>query len=209
MNGWLSVLNTASQVGSAMGQRYENKKVASRNRRWADEDLDDQRAYDHPKAVMQRLKEAKLNPLLVYGSQSIQGSSGKKQPTPMQAPEVNFDFNPLNIKQQILTNKNLSEEGKIKEMQKQQLALDFEKSKYDFNIAKNRGIKTTENSLLSANLGGLSDTGKRVGTNPRTLGLVGNIARYVRSKISYSKSSKKGKQIYQQRTSKNVPIEVY
>ena len=44
-------------------------------RKWAIEDRDFENAYNHPKQQMQRLKEAGLNPNLVYGNGATQGNS--------------------------------------------------------------------------------------------------------------------------------------
>lgn len=43
------------------------RETAQQNRKWALEDWQTQSAYNHPKQQMQRLREAGLNPQLVYG----------------------------------------------------------------------------------------------------------------------------------------------
>lgn len=49
--------------------------TANKMRKWAIEDRDFENAYNHPKQQMQRLKEAGLNPNLVYGNGATQGNS--------------------------------------------------------------------------------------------------------------------------------------
>ena len=64
--------------------------TANRNRRWALQDRDYENAYNHPKQQMQRLKEAGLNPNLVYGSGAAQNQSAtpSQTETEIESPNV-------------------------------------------------------------------------------------------------------------------------
>lgn len=75
----------AGQGISAITQAITNKKNYKRAQSMRDYD----NAYNHPKEQMKRLKEAGLNPAMMYGgSQSVQASSG----TAPQAQAPQFDL---------------------------------------------------------------------------------------------------------------------
>ena len=63
--------------------------TANRNRRWALQDRDYENAYNHPKQQMQRLREAGLNPNLVYGSGAAQNQSATPSQTETEVEPVN------------------------------------------------------------------------------------------------------------------------
>lgn len=81
------IFNTASQVGTTIGQLIQGKKQREHQRRMAEyaysKDLEQwNRAnlYNHPSQQMQRLRDAGLNPAMIYGS-------GGAKTTAMQSPK--------------------------------------------------------------------------------------------------------------------------
>lgn len=71
ITGGASLLGSAIQAGSTANinkkTRKWNEEMYNRQRQDSLADYAMQNAYNHPSAVMQRLREAKLNPNLVYG----------------------------------------------------------------------------------------------------------------------------------------------
>ena len=68
------LVGAATQGAVAIGQGIGAGARQKRARKWQLEDWDRVNKYNHPQAQMQRLKEAKLNPNLVYGQSS--GAAG-------------------------------------------------------------------------------------------------------------------------------------
>lgn len=66
--------------------------MANQERKWAVQDWEKQNAYNHPLQQMQRLKEAGLNPHLVYGSgaqtASVQMRGTSATPSKDIAPQI-------------------------------------------------------------------------------------------------------------------------
>ena len=66
--------------------------TANRNRRWALQDRDYENAYNHPKQQMQRLREAGLNPNLVYGLGAAQNQSATPSQTETDADNYKVQY---------------------------------------------------------------------------------------------------------------------
>lgn len=75
-------------------QRDYNTSIINQQRQWALEDIKNQNQYNSPVEQMNRLKQAGLNPNMVYGT-GVTGSTGQQtsQPRPTSAP----GYAPMNI----------------------------------------------------------------------------------------------------------------
>ena len=116
------------------------------NRKHALEDWDRQNAYNHPAQQMQRLKEAGLNPNLVYGNGATT-LAAPVRPNQAQVPEVNLQKMPQMLGQfNNLTTQKL-------EQDKTQTAIDLMKTQKE-NTAANTlstlaGIPSKESDAMS------------------------------------------------------------
>lgn len=91
-----NALNISNQNKQNQNSQRHSWEMYAQQRRDAMSDWNMQNAYNDPSAQMARLKEAGLNPNLVYGNgataQSSQGPRGSSAPTPtFQAAKVNMD----------------------------------------------------------------------------------------------------------------------
>lgn len=77
------VVAGVAQGTTNRAQRRYNERMYFQQRQDMYQDWDKQNAYNHPKAQMQRLKEAGLNPALMY-----ENGTGSLQATPMKQPGV-------------------------------------------------------------------------------------------------------------------------
>lgn len=75
------VISAGIQAGAAIGRGIGANKRQKRARQWALEDWDRVNKYNSPQSQMQRLKEAKLNPNLIYGGSGNSGQAGAVQQT--------------------------------------------------------------------------------------------------------------------------------
>lgn len=76
-----AVFNPIMQGVSNRKQRKWEEKMAQRQRDWAIEDWNRTNEYNNPKAQMQRLKDAGLNPNLVYGNGAEGNATGMPRAT--------------------------------------------------------------------------------------------------------------------------------
>lgn len=79
------IFNLFGQSKANREQEAYNTAMVNQQRQWAVQDLANQQAYNSPVQQMQRLKEAGLNPNLVYG-EGIQAAGTSEQPRSVQAP---------------------------------------------------------------------------------------------------------------------------
>lgn len=76
-------INAISQGAQNRKQRKWNEHMLVTQRKWAAEDWDKQNKYNSPAQQMQRLREAGLNPHLIYGGNSaVQAAQSINQPSP-------------------------------------------------------------------------------------------------------------------------------
>lgn len=121
-------LNTAGQVGGGLFSLIGAKKRARKSYKRSIKFWNKQNEYNHPLAQMARLKEAGLNPNLVYGgsSGSVSGDAGS-YPNVKQAdmPDMRMDLNidPMqkllqyaDIKQKNVVTDNLKRQGEMQMM---------------------------------------------------------------------------------------------
>lgn len=72
---WAAVAQAASQIGSSLIQGGQSKRAQGRANRWNIAQWNRQNEYNSPTAQMERLREAGLNPNLIYG-ESTSGATG-------------------------------------------------------------------------------------------------------------------------------------
>jgi len=82
------VFNLFGQSKANREQEQYNIGLMNQQRQWAVQDLANQNAYNSPVQQMQRLKEAGLNPNLVYG-EGIQATGQADQPRSVATPSFN------------------------------------------------------------------------------------------------------------------------
>lgn len=93
--GWVpAVGNTLASLVSDIIYSDSTKKREKRAREWNRKQWDDQNKYNHPLEQMRRLKEAGLNPNLIYGSSPGQATGNAGQTHKGQAPEYRLN-NPI------------------------------------------------------------------------------------------------------------------
>lgn len=101
--GLTAAADIAGQVGSGIFGAIHAKKTWKRNQRaWRR-----MNKYNHPSAQMERLKEAGLNPLMIYGSSPGSATGNTSNYPEYKAPE-NIDFNPKGL-QKIATYANINQ----------------------------------------------------------------------------------------------------
>jgi len=86
-----SATNTIATSNTNKATRKWNEKQIAQQRKWAVDDRNMQNAYNHPSAQMARLREANLNPALMYGDSSAGGvaaSSPRSVDSPSYKPET-------------------------------------------------------------------------------------------------------------------------
>lgn len=87
--------------GSLLGSIFSNIGARKRQREAFEHNIamwERQLAYNHPAAQMERLKEAGLNPRLMYGPGGGPAASGQAKELPKYtAPEYKIDFGPMNL----------------------------------------------------------------------------------------------------------------
>lgn len=99
---WGAVASAGSDIVGGIIQNQANRKLASAGQAFELEMWNKSNEYNSPQAQMARLKQAGLNPNLVYGSGNVSGQSSAPPPkahipeykTPM--PDSNLAFNMLN-----------------------------------------------------------------------------------------------------------------
>lgn len=96
-----SVINSAQTRSNIDRQNKENRKLAEYQFSRDLEMWNKGNIYNAPQAQMQRLKDAKLNPNLVYGSGAVAGQSAGQIPK-YQAPQQDYSYQPpVNIPESI------------------------------------------------------------------------------------------------------------
>lgn len=112
--GLTAAADVAGQVGSGIFGAIHAKKAWKRNQRaWRR-----MNKYNHPSAQMERLKEAGLNPLMIYGSSPGSATGNTSNYPEYKAPE-NIDFNPKGV-QKMAAYANLKQIQAQTELIKQQ-----------------------------------------------------------------------------------------
>ncbi len=163
MSGWAAAGQAASSIGSSLIQNAGNANQQRKANKFNVTMWDLTNKYNHPSQQMSRLREAGLNPNLVYG-QGSQGAPGQADKVhPAKAAPFTFE-NPLknitsfadlkqkeaqtdNLKQQ---NTVLEQEAILKGAQTAKLGTDTAKSKFDLGLAEE--LRNTSLQAAEANL---------------------------------------------------------
>lgn len=139
----------AGAIGGSMAGNMGNKNQQNRATRNARTDWNMQNEYNHPSAQMARLREAGLNPNLIYG-QSSGAASGQASPIHQVAPaKINFN-NPMdsigtvaNVQNTRATTDNVRakttntfQDTALKSMQTAHEGIKGARSAFDLNLAK-------------------------------------------------------------------------
>jgi hypothetical protein len=84
---WVNAgVQTGSNIFAQLFANRANRKMFEKQQQWSEEMWHMQNQYNHPAAVMQRLKEAGLNPNLAYGE--IGAGMASSQPGMPSRPEI-------------------------------------------------------------------------------------------------------------------------
>lgn len=149
--------NMIQNTGSKRSQRRANKYNVAQWRR--------QNAYNDPSSQMQRLRNAGLNPNLIYGTSPTSATGNASPITPGKAEPYQFD-NPLkdvmayaNVKNTEATTDNLKEQNKVlvqeallKAAQTGQIGIQTSKTKFDLELAeelRNTSLEAAKENLRS------------------------------------------------------------
>lgn len=84
------ILGVAVDAGTSLYNAKVQKEINEQNHEWAVEAENRERLYNSPVAQMQRLKEAGLNPNLIYGSGASTGNLNARTST-ADAPQLSFN----------------------------------------------------------------------------------------------------------------------
>jgi hypothetical protein len=84
-------LSAAGTLGSQVGSLVGRKRQAKRANKWNIKQWERQNAYNHPRAQMQRLKEAGLNPNLIYGDSASGATGMADRPPTAEIPDANVN----------------------------------------------------------------------------------------------------------------------
>lgn len=155
--GFGNVLDFASNVTSSLIEGAQARKAAKTAYHRQVALMDMQNAYNTPAAQMERLKEAGLNPMLVFGHGSVAGSTSAAPPAVAKAAPTKFDMR-MNAAAAIKMSQDLqlgqaqieqveantlSAIQSILNMQSNKKKIDAEKDSilYNLGIAKSRGTR--------------------------------------------------------------------
>lgn len=83
-----AIVGAGANLGATAMQNTANRKLAKQQRKWNEWMWDKQNAYNLPSAQMQRLKDAGLNPRLIYGSGSSNTGVSSSPAKPYQRAEA-------------------------------------------------------------------------------------------------------------------------
>jgi hypothetical protein len=148
----MSFVSDIFNIGAELYNNERNRK----EQRAAEER---ERAYNHPTAQMERLKEAGLNPNLIYGSGSATGNLNASAPE-QNAPKVSFD--PLERQRMLADTQKLKDEGRV-------ASANADVAEHDAKVVKSRpGILSQEspyNSILKSSLDSVRDVSRNFFSN--------------------------------------------
>lgn len=150
-----SGINALSQSSMNKKTRKWNEHMMQLQRQWAHQDWEKQNAYNSPQQQMQRLKEAGLNPHLIYGGSSgIQAAQSINQPTPQnwnpKAPDLGAMLTgPVNA---YMETRSFSSQQKL--MDAQTLKVLSEINLNELTAENKEMLNTFQESILRENLTG-------------------------------------------------------
>lgn len=84
------IFGAAVDAGTSLYNAKVQKEINEQNHKWAVEAENRERIYNSPVAQMQRLKDAGLNPNLIYGSGASTGNLNARTST-AEAPQIGFN----------------------------------------------------------------------------------------------------------------------
>ncbi len=167
---WAAIAQGVSNLGGSLIQNAGNKKAQRRANRYNVGFWNMQNDYNHPSAQMARLREAGLNPNLIYGN-SASGASGQAERiAPAKPAEFKFE-SPLNnirsiadVKQTTQQTDNLraqntvlQQEAILKAAQTSEIGTKTARGKFDLGLATQ--LKDTSLQAAKANLRSMEQTG--------------------------------------------------
>lgn len=172
------VLGIVGDVGMNLYNAKVMKDINEQNHDWALQAENRERAYNSPKQQMLRLKEAGLNPNLIYGSGASTGNLNARTAT-AEAPQMNLSFldrlrAAREMKLQDEQMKNLDAQTKLTETKTEIADAEARIAKHDADVVEDRkGVTSKESAkesiykdLTGAAKRGLSKVGKLVGKIP-------------------------------------------
>jgi len=116
------ILSGLGSLANSLINNAGSKRAQDRANRYNLEQWNRQNAYNHPVEQMARLKDAGLNPNLIYGSSPSQASGNADKVAPSKAADFNIK-NPL------------EELGRFQDFRQKNVVTDNTKSQTDVNIA--------------------------------------------------------------------------
>lgn len=158
-------ITAAAAGGQAIAQGKMNRKTLKFNkqmmktqREWALQDWDRANQYNHPAQQMQRLREAGLNPHLIYGSGSATNTASNVQATPSadwnpRAPDISSILtSPANA---YMETRSFQAQQKLLDAQTLKVLSDVDTSRFD--LSQKERLADTQASIMQEML-----TGKRI-----------------------------------------------
>lgn len=138
------IIGGAANVFSSVYNAKSLERINERNIREARAAEEREREYNAPKAQMERLKDAGLNPNLIYGSGASTGNLNANY-AESTAPQINASVkaDPLELMRQVQELKNSKETGRA-------LTAQADIAEHDASVVKSRpGVKSNEGAVDS------------------------------------------------------------
>lgn len=173
------IISSASNIWSSHYNAKMQERINERNIQEARAAEEREREYNAPKAQMERLKEAGLNPNLIYGSGASTGNLNANY-AESTAPQINASVkaDPLELMRQVQELKNSKEIGRA-------LTAQADIAEHDAGVVKSRpGVKSNEGAVDSI-----------------SRDLVGSVKKYGKQALDYVRDT--GKKIQDFRESWN------
>lgn len=156
--------NTASQQAMNAQQLQWAREQSALQRQWALDDYNTVNAYNHPLQAMQRLKEAGLNPNLIYGNGSgaagtatmvkntspLQPNMKAPQVEPLPTPDIGGQLGQMySMKKMQAETDNLKEQNKLMQIKQLTDTQGLESGKFKLELQK----ELRDQTITSAKLG--------------------------------------------------------
>lgn len=165
MSGWAAAAGAISSLGSSLITNAGNRKSQERANEWNIEQWHRQNMYNDPKQQMTRLKNAGLNPNLIYGTSPTSAVGNAEGVAPSKATEYKID-NPLrdislhaNMKNVEAQTDNLKEQSNVITQEANLKAAQTNKITHEGKSAKLKS--DIDKELLQSTLDGLRESNRQ------------------------------------------------
>lgn len=183
-----AAIGAAGSLGSSLLSNSGNRRSQQRANKYNIDFWKMQNEYNNPTAQMKRLREAGLNPNMIYGASPTSATGNAGAIAPAKAAPYNVE-NPLKditqfatVQQKNATTNNLEaqntvlqQEAILKGAQASKIGIDTAKSQFDYDLAKE--LRSTSLQAAQANLRDLQQNiiGKELDNTFKNQGLKDNL----------------------------------